>query len=213
MVVRQGEWQHQPRFERRAVPGRLLRSARDAEDRDLRPVDDRREGSAADAAEVGDGEPTPLHLVERQLAAARLFRGLGQLRRQLEDPLRVDIPHDRHEQTALCVGGDADVNRLFVDDLVSRLVDRRIELRKLLQRRSDDLQRDRGHRQLAAQLFGLGTVLLPEPFERGDVGLVVLRDMRDHVPGIAEMLRRFSADVAHRLTFDLAPFREVRERL
>ncbi len=45
----------------------------------------------------------------------------------------------------------------------------------------------------------------------GDVRLVVLCDVRDDAPRVAEMIRRLPADVAHRLPFDLAPLREVRE--
>ena len=86
-------------------------------------------------------------------------------------------------------------------------------MRELLQGGGDDLQRDSRHRQLAARLLGLRSVLLAQRLERCDVGLVVLGDVRNDVPGVAEMFRRFPADVAHRLAFNLAPFREVRERL
>ena len=88
-----------------------MRAARDAENRHLGPVDDRRERRAADAAEVGDREAAALHLVERQLAGARLLRRLRQLDRQLDDALAIDVADDRHEQAALGVDGDADVDR------------------------------------------------------------------------------------------------------
>src|SRR6185295_17478594 len=49
--------------------------------------------------------------------------------------------------------------------------------------------------------------------ERGDVRLVVLRDVRDDVPRVAEVLRGLAADVADRLALDRAPLREVGHRL
>ena len=128
-------------------------------------------------------------------------------------PLRVDVADHRHQQAAFGVDGDADVDALLVDDLVVRHVDRRIELREPLEGAGDDLQRDGRHRQLAARLLGLRSVLLAQRLELGDVGLVVLRDVRDRLPGVAEMLRRLAADVGHRLAFDFAPFREVGQRL
>src|SRR5262249_48934628 len=77
MVVRQRQRQHQPRLELRAVPRGLVAAARDAEDRDFGPVDDRAEPHAADAAEVRDRDDAARHLVERELAGARLLRDLG----------------------------------------------------------------------------------------------------------------------------------------
>ena len=56
-------------------------------------------------------------------------------------------------------------------------------------------------------------VLLAQLLERGDVGLVVLGDVRDDVPGVAEMLGGLAADVAERLALDLAPLREIGKRL
>ena len=41
----------------------------------------------------------------------------------------------------------------------------------------------------------------------------MLGDVRDRVPGVAEVLRRLAADVAHRLALDLAPLGEVGQRL
>ena len=55
-------------------------------------------------------------------------------------------------------------------------------------------------------------VLLAELLELGDVGLVALRDVRDRGPCRRQPLRRFPADVAHRLHFDLAPLAEVGQR-
>ena len=137
-----------------------------------------------------------LHLVERQLAGARLLGDLGQLRRQLGDALRVDVADDRHEQAAIGVDGDADVRVLLVDQLPAARVDRRVELRELLQRGGDDLHRDGRDRQLAAGALDLRSPLLPQLLEAGDVGLVVLRDVRDRRPRVREVLGGLAADVA-----------------
>src|SRR6185295_10114570 len=77
MIVRQRQRQHQSRLEAVAVVDRLGAASGNAEDRHFGPVDDRRERRAADAAEIGDREPATLHVVERELAGARL---LGRLR-------------------------------------------------------------------------------------------------------------------------------------
>ena len=73
---------------------------------------------------------------------------------------------DRHEQPAIGVDGDADVHVLLVDDLVGGQIDRRVELRKHLERRRHDLHRDRGDRQVAAGRFHLLGVALPQLLER-----------------------------------------------
>jgi len=52
VIVRQGERQDQAGRERFAVPHRFDRAPRDAENRDFRGVDDRRERRAADAAQA-----------------------------------------------------------------------------------------------------------------------------------------------------------------
>ena len=110
-----------------------------------------------------------------------------------------------------CVHGHADVHGLLVDDLAAGGVDRRVELRKLPHGRGDHLERNRGHGELAARAFRLRPELFAERLDAGDVRLVVLCDVRDDAPRVAEMIRRLPADVAHRLPFDLAPLREVRE--
>ena len=60
----------------------------------------------------------------------------------------------------------------------------------LLHRRRQDAHQHRGDRQVAAGLRDLLLVLLAQLLERGDVGLVELRDVRNGVPRVAEMLGR-----------------------
>ena len=56
-----------------------------------------------------------------------------------------------------------------------------------------------------------GPVGLPELLEHRHVGAIVLRHVR-RLPGRRQMLRRFPADVRHRLDLDLTVLREVRQR-
>ena len=60
------------------------------------------------------------------------------------------------------------------------------------------LMSDRRHRELAARLLDARPVLLAQRLERGDVGLVVLGDVR-RLPRDRQVLRRLAADVRHRL--------------
>src|SRR5262249_52757453 len=81
MIVGQSERQDRPRLDLSIFDRSLQGRASDAEDRDLRLVDDRREVSAADAALVRDREAPALELVERDLALARALDQRVQLLR------------------------------------------------------------------------------------------------------------------------------------
>jgi hypothetical protein len=85
-------------------------------------------------------------------------------------------------------------------------------LREHLEGAGHHLGGDRGDGEVAAGLGDFVAVLLADLFERGDVGLVELRDVRDRIPRVAEMLGGLAADAGHRLALDLAPLREVRHR-
>src|ERR1041385_1841775 len=54
VIVGEREWQQLPRLELPVSPHGLDDAARDPEERDLGPVDDRREIGAADAAQIAD---------------------------------------------------------------------------------------------------------------------------------------------------------------
>src|SRR5438552_2744297 len=119
VIVRQGQREHEARHELLAVPHRLHRRSRDAQDGQLGRVDDRREGGAADAAQARDGEVRAGDVAELELALAGL---LGERRRLLgegEDALLVDVLHDRHDETVRRVGGEADVPVLLQDETLA----------------------------------------------------------------------------------------------
>ena len=64
----------------------------------------------------------------------------------LRDALAIGIAQHGHDQAALGVDGDADVDVLLVDDLVVLHVDRGVEHRVPLERRGDGLDEERHRR-------------------------------------------------------------------
>ena len=121
-----------------------------------------------------------LHVAGHQLAVARLARQLGQLARDLEQPLLVGVLDHRHDQPAGRVGREADVVVALQDQVLA--VERRVEVRERLQRRHRRDDQERHHRDLDPVARVLVVELLAPRLELGDVGLVVVRDVRDHHP-------------------------------
>src|SRR5262245_43924711 len=115
MIVRERQREHQARLELGSVPYRFMAAAGDAEDRDLRPVDDRAEADAADSSEIRNRDDTARHLVERELAGARLLGNLRKLRGKLDYALLLDVADDRDQEAAIGVHGHTDVGVLLVD--------------------------------------------------------------------------------------------------
>src|SRR6185436_15688750 len=124
-----------------------------------------------------------------------------------------DVADDRHQQAAVGVDRDADVDVLLQHDLVGAHVDRGVELREHTQRRGHDLEGNRGDGEVAAGRLHLRRELLAQLLEAGDVGEVALGDVRDGRPGGAEVLRGLAPHGAHRLALDLAEAGEVGQRL
>ena len=78
------------------------------------------------------------------------------------------------------VDGDADVHELLVDDLVARHVDRGVELRELAAAPPRAIFSAMAVTvSLPPAFSACARVLLAQLLERGDVRLVVLRDVRD----------------------------------
>src|SRR5690606_34257871 len=98
VVVAQRQRQDQARLELLAIPYRARVGARDAEDGDLRGVDDRRELGPADAAQRADREAAAAHLRRAQLALAGLGGELAGLGGDLHHALGVAVADDRDHQ-------------------------------------------------------------------------------------------------------------------
>ncbi len=96
--------------------GDLLDGA-DAEDRDLRLIDDRGGEDAAEAAEVGDGERAALDFVGLQLlgAGARCEIDDGAL--QAEHVLLIGVADHGNDESAFESYRDAQVDFVVVDDV------------------------------------------------------------------------------------------------
>jgi hypothetical protein len=58
----------------------------------------------------------------------------------------------------------------------------------------------------------LGVPFAPRRLDRGDIDLVMMRDMRDSDPVAAEKAARQFLDARNRFDFDLAKFLEIRRR-
>ncbi len=157
-----------------------VEAAADAEDRDLGRVDDRREVAPADPAQRRDREAPAAHVGRRELAVARLLRQLAHLGGDLQHALLVGVLDHRHDQAVRRVGGEADVEVLLQHQMVA--LQAGVELGELLQRGDAGLDQEGEHRHLDARLLVLLVGRDPERLELGDVGVVVIGDVRDHDP-------------------------------
>ena len=185
VVVAQRQRQHQPRRELAAVPHRLRRRLRHAEDRDFRRVDDRREAGAADAAERGDREAAALHVGRAELLVARLRADRRPARATSSSrPLR---SQSRITGTTSPSGVSTAMPtwKYFFSTRFSSPSSEALKLRVLLQRRDHGL--DQEHQRRDLDVLVLFAELLAEGLHLGDVGLVELRDVRDHRPVAREV--------------------------
>jgi hypothetical protein len=205
MIVRQRQRQLEARRPLAVAPDRLVLRARQAEDGDLGPAHDRREADAADAAQVADREAAARHVVERDLAVARLLGDLRHLPAEVVHAFLVHVAQHRHDQAALGIDGDADVAIMLGDEPLVGQVEAGVELRKLAQGDRAGLDDKGGDRQLLPFL----RLLLAERLDVGDVGQVMMRDVRNGPPGERHRLGRFAADRLDRVELDRPPLLEV----
>src|SRR5258708_834928 len=104
---------------------------------------------------------------------------------------------------------DYDVIVLLDDEVLAGLVERGVELRKLLQRVQRSFHKEREHGEFEASFFRDLRVLLAERLELGDVGFVVLGDVRDGNPVAMQEPAGKLPDSRERFGFDRAELREI----
>ena len=209
VVVGQRNRQHQPGRQPGADVDRPADRARDAEDPDLRRVDDRREGGAADAAETRDREGGALDVGGPQLALPGTAADLGQLPGQFVDALAIHVAHDGNNQAVRRVHRDPQVDVALQDQRFPVRGERRVHLRELGQRRRDRLHQEGQQGEPNAAFARLLEVSPAKRLQFRDVGLVVLGDVRHVEPAPMEACRRQFADAAQGLGLDRAELREV----
>ena len=182
MVVGQRQRQHQARHELPCRPTPASsRDLRHAEDRDFGRVDDRRERGAADAAQRRDRE------------ASRPACRPGRACRRAPSPPARPSPARSASTPFLSASLITGTTRPFGVSAAKPMWKYCLRIRFspssdalnvgiLLQRRDARLDQERQHRHLDAGLRVLLVECDAERLELGDVGLVELRDVRDHHP-------------------------------
>src|SRR5437867_1539959 len=212
VVVGERQRQHQPRSEGAVLVDRPHLRSRHAENRYFGCVDDGRERRTADAAEAGDAEAAAAHAVGLEFFLARGSGDFSQLLRQIENTLAVSVPDHWHQQAVGRIDRDSDVIVLLDDQVLAGLVERGVELRELLQRVYRSFHQGREHGEFEASCFRDLGVLLAERLELGDVGLVVLSDVRDGDPVAMQESAGKLPDSRQRFGFDRAELREIHLR-
>src|SRR5690606_37546076 len=209
MVVRQRQRQYQARHETAVLEHRTPLTTGDAEDRDLGRVDDRREERSADRAEARYREHAALHLVRTELAVARARRQLAELLRNLVDVLAVDVANDGNDETVLRIDREAEMRVALHHEVLAVRRERRLEVRELVEHQGARPQDERQRREPDAALLGLRLERVARLLERRDIGLVVLRDVRQVDPARVQPCAGDALDARQRLVFDLAELREI----
>ena len=118
----------------------------------------------------------------RDFFLAGLQGKLRQLDREFDNIFFIHVADDGDEQAAIRVGGDADIDVLLIDDFFLLHVDGGVELGEDFEGGGADFEGDGGDGHFAAGLFGLGSEAGAQLFEFGDIGAVVLGDVRNGVP-------------------------------
>jgi hypothetical protein len=98
---------------------------------------------------------------------------------------------------------------MLENQLATIVIERGVELWKLLQCLDTGLDQKRHHAQFAPAFFGLFVMLLAKRFQLGDIGLIMLGDVRDGDPVAVQMQAGFALDTRQRLLLDVTELAEV----
>ena len=170
---------HLARNETAVAPDRPHDDLVDADDRDLRPVDDGRRGDAAERAERGQRDRRAGKLLSRRDALPRRLADAAHFARGLVQSQNLSVAHHGDHQSDRRLGCNAEMHRAeALDDLVIVVV-MRIDLR-MVGDRPDGRQHEKGqHRQLRPHLRRMYVERGAQLLERGDVDLLDIGEMRD----------------------------------
>ena len=162
----------------------------DADDRDLRVVDDGCRHDPAQRAEAADGDRRSTQLLEGHLAAAGCIRQSGDLLGTVPQVSSLSIRDDRNHQSLRRLRGDAEVHGMMtVDDSVLVVV-ARVHLWKITDGDHDRAHQERQHRQSRCSIAVLVVELASQPFDLGDIDLVHIREVGDPSLGDAPSVGR-----------------------
>src|SRR5712692_7547691 len=212
MVIGEREGKNQPRLKLSVNPLRFRSRPRKTQDRDLGVVHNRSKADSTDPAQIRNRESAAFHLYRRQLLLPRLLGQLGQFHGQFDDVLLIYISNDGHQQAAIRVCRNTDMDVLFVDDFFLLHINAGVELREYFECSRAYLQRNRGDGHLATSFFGFGSETRSQLLEFRNVGAVMLCDVRNRVPCFGEMLCRLAPHSAHGNPLDLSPLAKIRQR-
>lgn len=177
--------------------GALLDGA-DAEDGDLRLVDDGRAEEAAEDSRVGDGEGAARHLVGLELLGARTVGEVVGGLREPRDGEVVGALDDGDDETPVEGDGHPEVDVALIDDLVAR--DLRVEDGKLPDGLRDGLEDERHVRELRPDaLLELGLLLFAQAVDARHVDLVDGGDVGARALRHRHVLGNLLAHDGHRL--------------
>ena len=143
-IVGKRKWQYQTGREAAAVPHGTDRGTADAQDRDLRGVDDRRERRSADAAQARDCKGRTGHVGRSELALARLSGEFRRLACDREDAFRIGTAKHGNDESVRRVCGEADIIILFADEGIAG--EGTVDVGMRDERRHDRLHDEREHR-------------------------------------------------------------------
>ena len=205
VVVGQREVDHRPDRDRVVAVrvgdhDRPLHDQADTQDADLRRRDDRRVEQRALAAEVGQRERGAEQLVRRDLVRPRAVGEVRDLVREAGDAQVTRVVDGRGQQAALGVHRDAEVLGAVVGHLLGLVVDRRVQLRVLLERLDRGLGEERQERELHA--LALLERTLRARAQLGDLGHVDLEHLGELGGGLQRLdhpPRHGLAEAAHLL--------------
>ena len=125
------------------------------------------------------------------------------------DVFAVRVANDRNYKAVRRIGRKTNVEVLLQDHVLTRRIQRGIELRKILQRSNAGADDESQRRELDARLRRPFLQFAAQVFEVGDVGFVELGDMREVDPARMQTRTRDLLDARQRLGFYWAEQREI----